>query len=170
MWQRNLIGGLVVIAGLLGCASSNTQPDATIAGKTVPDAVAKSFHASFPNAQVEKLDVEKENGVMVYYFEFRDGTIEKECDIAGDGTMLERTTVIVERDVPAPAMDAIRKAAEGATFKRIERVEIDYETRDGKVVKLPSQATQYAVEMTKSGKNAEVVVTPEGKVVEPAKW
>jgi len=169
MLKRFWLGGLLLVLGI-GCAAPATQKHLMANGKPVPEAVTKSFHSTFPSAQVEKLEAEDENGVMVYDFEFRDGSHEKECDIAADGTLLERTLVIGEGDVPAAAMNAIRQAADGATLKRIEQVEINYETKDGKVVKLPSQVTHYEVDMTKGSRKAEVVVTPDGRVVEPAKW
>jgi hypothetical protein len=84
--------------------------------------------------------------------------------------MLEFTVVIDADDVPAAAMKPIRKAAEGATMKRIERIEISYETKDGKTIKLSRPVTHYAVEMTKGGRSAEIVVAADGTVIEPARW
>jgi uncharacterized membrane protein YkoI len=176
MLRRSVIGPvLMVVLGLLiGCASQGSHNqgigETTIAGKSVPDAVARTFKSSFPNAEVEKLESEKENGVMVYDFEFREGSTEKECDIAGDGTLLERTVVVNESDVPPAAMNAIRSSAQGAKLGRLEHVDKDYETRDGHAVKLPNRMTQYEVEITKDGKHADLVVTPDGKVVEQPKW
>jgi hypothetical protein len=136
----------------------------------LPDIVAKAFKAVFPNGRIDKTDAEEENGVMVYDIEFKDGTAEKETDITADGIMLEFTDVITAQEVPAPAMTAIRKAAEGATIGRIERVAISYETKDGKAVKLPALVTHYAAELTKGNQAAEIVVTPDGTTVEPPKW
>jgi hypothetical protein len=136
----------------------------------LPAPVKKTFRDKFPRAQIEKLDVEEEGGVTVYDLEFRDGTTEKETDITADGTMLEFTVVIGAKDVPAAAMKPIREAAEGAKMKRIERIEISYETRRGKTIKLPKPVTRYAVEMTKGARTAEIVVAPDGTVIEPARW
>jgi hypothetical protein len=55
-------------------------------------------------------------------------------------------------------------------MKRIERIEISYQTKDGKTIKLPKPVTHYAVEMTKGTRSAEIVVAPDGKVIEPARW
>jgi hypothetical protein len=84
--------------------------------------------------------------------------------------MLEVTFVIEAKAVPKDAMKTIEKAAEGAKMKRIERIEISHETRDGKVVKLEKPVTHYAVEMTKGKQSAEIVVTSAGAVVEKPKW
>jgi len=47
---------------------------------------------------------------------------------------------------------------------------MSYETKDGKVIKLPKTMTNYAIEITRDGKTTEIVVGPEGAVVVPAKW
>jgi hypothetical protein len=135
----------------------------------LPDPVVKTFQATFPKAEITKLDVDEENGVTVYDIEFKDGAIEKETDITADGTMLEFTVVVRDKDVPAAAMKTVRKAAKGAMIKRIEHIEIGYETKDGKAVKLDKSIVHYAVEIVKGGKNSEITVNPDGTaVVEPA--
>lgn len=67
-------------------------------------------------------------------------------------------------------MQSIREAAQGAKIGRIEQVEISYETKNGKVIKLPKPLRRYEVELSKGGQTAEVVVDADGTVVEPAKW
>jgi hypothetical protein len=141
----------------------------TLEGK-LPEPVKKAFKSHFPNGEILKLDVDVENGVTVYDVEFKDGATEKETDITADGTMLEYTVVIAEKAVPSAALKAVLKAADGAKLKRIERIEITHETKDGKAIKLPRPLTHYAVDMEKGAKTAEVVVAPDGEVVEAAKW
>ena len=136
----------------------------------LPDSVEQTYRATFPKGEISKLDVSEENGVTVYDIEFRDGELEKETDIAADGTMLEFTLVIDAKAVPAAAMKTIRKTAAGAKLGRIERIELSYETKDGAIVKLPAPETRYAAEMTKKNLKAEVIVSPAGKVIEPAEW
>jgi uncharacterized membrane protein YkoI len=160
---------LLALVGLLFAPATGRAQDRDLEAK-LPAPVKKTFRAQFPKAVIEKLDVEEEDGVTVYDLEFRDGTTEKETDITADGTMLEFTVVIEAKDVPAAAMKPIRKAAEGATMKRIERIEISYKTKDGKAVKLPKPVTHYAVEMSKGGRNAEIVVASDGEVIESARW
>jgi hypothetical protein len=132
----------------------------------LPDPVTKTFQATFPKAQITKVDVDEKNGVTVYDIEFKEAKVEKETDITADGTMLEFTVVISAKEVPAPAMKAVRTAAKGGKIGRIERVEISYETKDGKAIGLDKPITHYAVEIVKRGKASEVVVTPDGGVVE----
>ena len=132
--------------------------------------MSKTFDAKFPKAKIEKVDVETENGVQVYDFEFKDGKTEKECDIAAEGTMLEYTVVIRTKEVPQEAMKPIQKAAEGAAMGRTEKIKVSYELKNGKIIKLSKPVMQYAVEMKKGDKHAEIIVDETGKVVEEPKW
>jgi len=128
----------------------------------LPPAVAKSFREAFPRAEIQKLDVEEEDGVRVYDFEFRNGSVEQETDIAGDGTILEVTLVVDAQAVPSTVLKAIATAADGGRVGRIEKSDINYKTKDGKIVKLAKPATHFAAEIVKGGKSSELVFTPEG--------
>jgi hypothetical protein len=136
--------------------------------RPLPEPVAKTFHAMFPKGEILKVDAEEENGVMVYDLEFKEGAVEKETDITAEGTMLEFTIVVRAREVPAAAIKAVRAAAKGGRIGRIERVEISYETKDGKVIKLERPVTRYEVEITKGGRTSEILVAPDGAAVEPS--
>lgn len=158
-----LVGiGLAFAAGIGGAVP--------VAPDKLPEPVANTFKTMFPNGVIDKLDVEEENGVMVYDFEFHAGTQEKEADIAGDGTMIESTLVVVGSAIPAPAMKTVKKVARGAALGRMEWINTFYELENGKVVKLPSSKIQYAVEMRRGGKMAEVFVDAAGKVTEAPVW
>jgi hypothetical protein len=137
----------------------------------LPPTVQKTFDSKFPNAKIEKLDVAKEGGVMVYDIEFREGRTQKETDIAEDGTMLEHTVFVAKKTLPKKAMKQIEKAAEGLKMQRMaERIEISYETNDGKVVKLAKPKTHYAVMLIKGDLESEIVVDGDGKVIEAPDW
>jgi hypothetical protein len=131
----------------------------------LPAAIDKVFREAFPKGEIQKLDVDEENGVTVYDIEFQNGELEQETDIAGDGTILEVTLVVDAKAVPVPAMKAIEEAAEGGKIGRIENIDIRYETRDGKALKLPRPVTHFAAEITKGDRRFEVVVRPDGSKV-----
>lgn len=167
--MRGLMLGVAAFCGL-ALIPATGRAQKTASDTKLPDAVRKTFEARFPRAEIHKVEVEEEGGVTVYDLEFKDGATEKETDITADGTMLEFTLVIDAKAVPQAAMKPIREAAEGATMTRIEEIEISYETKDGKVIELPRTVTHYAVELMKGDQSAEIVVDPDGKVIEPAKW
>ena len=161
----------VVVALLVGVSAPVTFANDEAAGP-LPPAVEQTFRAAFPTGKLDKLDVDDENGVIVYDLEFKDGAIEKETDIAADGTMLEVTTVVEASAVPPAAMASVRKAADGATIKRIEHIDISHEIKDGTIVKMSKPETHFSVEMqkTKLGPIAEITVNSDGTVLEPPQW
>jgi hypothetical protein len=147
------------------------KTEAPVSEPKLPPTVQKTFDNKFPNGKIEKLDAAKEGGVMVYDIEFREGRTHKETDIAEDGTMLEYTVFVAKKTLPKKAMKQIEKAAEGLKTQRMaERIEINYETKDGKVVKLDKPKTHYAVVLIKDDKEAEIVVDGDGKVIEAPDW
>jgi hypothetical protein len=146
---------------------------ATIAAphsERLPDPVATTFAQAFPKGEILKFDAEDEGGVTVFDIEFRDGDIEKETDIASDGTMLEVSMVIAEPAVPAAALAALRQSAGDAALTRIEKVEVSYAIKEGKVAHLLKSMTYYEALLSKDGQHAEVVVSPSGEMVEAPRW
>jgi uncharacterized membrane protein YkoI len=166
---RGLMLSLAALCGLAFLPARGLAQE-TATDTKLPAAVKKTFDARFPKGQIEKVEAEQEGGVTVYDIEFKDGDTSKETDITADGTMLEFTVVIDAKAVPEAAMKPIREAAAGATMKRVERIEISHETKDGKTIKLPKTVTHYAVELKKGDQEAEIIVDADGKVLEPAKF
>jgi hypothetical protein len=161
-----LVGALFsTLVFAVAASAENLATDAKL-----PEPVEKTFRVTFPDAVIQKLSSEVEEGVTVYDFEFKDGEREKETDIAADGTMLEWTLVIPSDAVPEPIMKVFLANAKGGKLGRLERIEVDYELADAKAVKLSKQLTRYAAEMTKGSKKAEVIVNSDGSVFEKPEW
>ncbi len=168
---------LVSIAGAKGQKGNKPnkprqEAETTVSELKLPEAVRKTFVEKFPNAVINKLESEKEGGVTVWDIEFRDRQTHKETDIAEDGTMLEYTVHVTKKTVPKPVMKRMEAAAKEneAAMGQMERIEVSYETKDGKVVKLDKPQTRYAVEVTKAGQTSEIEVDEKGKVIEAPKW
>ena len=164
-WTQSLVVAVLSLFVVASAHATSLPVDSKL-----PDAVANTFKARYPNGKIEKLDVTEEEGVNVYDIEFVDGKMEKETDIAEDGTMLEFTHVIPAKEIPAAPMKAIRANSQGAKLGRLEKIEIDYITKAGKVEKLPATVWGYAAEMTKKGQQAEVIVNADGTVSEAPNW
>jgi len=148
------------------------EKETTVSEMKLPEKVRATFVDKFPNAVINKLESEKEGGVTVWDIEFRDAKSYKETDIAEDGTMLEYTVHVSKKVFPKKAMKTVEAEAkkQEAAMGTMERIEVSYETKDGKVVKLDKPQTHYAVELSKKDQKAEIVVDANGKVVEEQKW
>ena len=136
-------------------------------GKNLPAAVSQAIEANRPGAAIDKLDVEKENGIAFYDIEFKGG--QGEMDVAEDGTILDIATVIEMKDLPEPVAAAIRTAAKGKPIKQLERCEVRAEIVKGggkaRIEKLATPRYVYEAEFSKG----EVEVTPEGKILKVGK-
>ena len=155
-----------VAAVLVLCAETAGASPQTKSRK-IPAAVNKAVQDNRPGAEVDKLTVEKENGIVFYDFEFK--ADQGEMDVAEDGTVLDIATVIQMKDVPEAAAAAISKAAKGRTIKRVERsevrAEIVKEGGKGRITTLPTPKYVYEAELSRG----EIEVTAEGKVIKIGK-
>jgi Putative beta-lactamase-inhibitor-like, PepSY-like len=138
----------------------------------LPPAVAKALSVNCPGAEIDKLTVEKDAGIVLYDIEFKAGR--GEIEVAEDGTVMDIATMVAMKDVPKPAAEAIHKAAAGATVGQVEksevRAEIKKDGEKGAIVKLAAPKYVYEAELVKGEVKGEIQVAPDGQVVEGPKW
>ena len=134
----------------------------------LPAAVREAIKSNCPNCTINKATREVENGVTLYDIEFKTG--QGEMDVADDGSVIDRETVVRTKDVPPPALEAILKGAAGGRIKQVARDEVRAELKDGKVIKLDSPKYLYEADLEKGKQLAEIQVTPDGQVTEAPIW
>ncbi|HKE82326.1 MAG TPA: hypothetical protein VKB50_01160 [Vicinamibacterales bacterium] len=168
--MTNRIRRLMTIAALVGCFATSAAAQGT-KEKTklpqLPPAVTQAIQANKPGAEIDKVEIEKENGVSLYDIEFKDG--KGEIEVAEDGTVIDVTDIVTMKDVPEAAAGAIKTAAKGKPIKQLERsevrAEVVKESGKGRVAKLPAPKYVYEAELAKG----EIEVTPDGKVIKGGK-
>lgn len=162
---------IVVSISLLVATGQTTQEEAKekrIAVSQLPAAVAQAIKANCARCSIDKATVELENGVTVYDIEFKHR--QGEIAVAADGSLIDRETVVRLTDVPAAALEAIRKNASGSKIKQVAKGEVHAELKDGAVIKLAGPKYLYEAELAKGNEVAEIEVTPEGQVTEAPQW
>jgi hypothetical protein len=164
---RFLITSTVAFSTWSQIATAEQGKTGSQSKKNLPAAVSQAIEANRPGAEIDKLDVEKENGIAFYDIEFKAG--QGEMDVAEDGTVLDIATVIDMKDLPEPVAAAIRTAGKGKPIKQLERSEVRAEiVKEGgkaRISKLASPRYVYEAEFSKG----EVEVTPEGKILKIGK-
>ena len=168
---RILLGIAVVTIVALALPIWATQRGAKeqkVSASQLPAAVKEAIKTNCPNCTIAKATREVENGVAVYDVEFKTG--QGEMDVAEDGSVIDRETVAQTKDVPAAALEAIRKGAAGGKIKQIAKDEIRAELKDGKIIKLDSPKCRYEADLVKGNQVAEIQVSPEGQVIEAPRW
>lgn len=134
----------------------------------LPSAVVEAIKTNCTDCSIDKATREIENGVTVYDIEFKGG--KGEIALAGDGTVIDRETVVTLNDVPDAAREAIQKAATGGKIKLVAKGEIRAELKNGQVIKLESPKYVYEAELAKGNQVAEIEVSADGQVIEQPEW
>lgn len=160
---------LVVLLVLVLQLGGSVAKEPTGSG-ALPGPVADVLEREFPGSEIRQVDAEKEGGVQVYDVEFRQGGIERECDIAADGTILETSAVVEAGTVPEVVLTAFKAAAAGGTVGKIAKAEIRFQAKGGKLAPLDPPKHEYEAEIERDGRHGEITVASDGTVVEGPKW
>jgi len=172
---RWMLAGAVLLLAIMVLAPQAVYAKEEAAAKVeLPDAVVAAVNAAFPNAKIEKVKLEDENGVKVYEVELEQGETEIEIEIAPDGTIIEIETEIKMADVPEAAAKAIQAAAEGAKIEEVKKVEKRAEIKKVEsgtaIVALATPIITYEAELETGDQEGEIEVAADGAVVEALKW
>jgi uncharacterized membrane protein YkoI len=167
------VGLLLLVFAFLGAAVLTAAPEKKAEKQVaLPAAVAQAVKANFPGAEIKSAEMEKEAGINLYDIEFK--ADKGEIEVAEDGTVIDMATVVMIKDVPAAAVQAVKKAAPDATIKQLEkseiRAELKKEGEKGWVTKLAVPKYVYEAELLKGEQRGEIQVAPDGKIVEALKW
>src|SRR5438045_2164439 len=84
---------------LLCAAGAQAQRQSKNKRWKFPPAVTATLKSECPDCVIVKGTKEKENGVVIYDFEFKTG--QGEMDVTTDGSVIDRETPVKEADVPA---------------------------------------------------------------------
>lgn len=175
---------LLVLALMLptGCGKQETE-EQTETQKTaesekaapeveLPATVLETIEANVPDAEIDFVEMIKENGTTLYDIEFKEG--KGEIEVAEDGTVIDIVTIITMEELPEAAAGAIKKNTEGFTIKRLEKSEIHSEIKEENekavIAKLDTYRYVYEAELEKGDQTGEITVDADGNIVEALKW
>jgi uncharacterized membrane protein YkoI len=159
---------LAIVFTTTALATQESSKEEKLKISQLPAAVAQASSSNCPGCRIDKATREVENGVTVYDIEFKDG--KGEIALAEDGSVIDRETAVLLKDVPPAALEAIRNGAAGSKIKYVAKGEIHAELKDGQIIKLSSPRYVYEAELQKDNQAAEIEVTSDGQVTEAPKW
>jgi uncharacterized membrane protein YkoI len=152
MKHLSLLVASIAAAGLVCAAENDDEKPVKFADLPAKAQQVVKQHAT--PEQITKLTQESEDGKTVFDVEFTKAGKHGELALTADGTIVSSEEQVEGKDVP----DAVRKTAEeqsaGGKLGTIMKA-----TEDGK--------TQYEVVITKDGKDSEIAVAPDGKLIKP---
>jgi hypothetical protein len=124
---------------------------------SIPDVVGAAIKAMFPQATVKEAE-KAEESLAVFEATVVEGGKELDVTLTSDGTVTD-----VESDETADTLpQAVKAALAGSTVKEASK-EISY--AELKYVKLAAPVTTYEVTVVKDGKEVEMTLSTDGKVI-----
>jgi len=127
--------------------------------KEIPKKVMDALKAKFPKAVIDKWTKEKEGDAVVYDIEFKENGRKCEADIKEDGTIVNYEKEIAAKDLPKAVTEAVEKKYPKATLKEVMEVT--------EVKGTEEKLEGYEINLvTADKKEVEVVIAPDGKVLE----
>ncbi|MBL1265827.1 PepSY-like domain-containing protein [Methylomicrobium sp. RS1] len=124
----------------------------------VPKAVLDAFEKAYPNMKDVEFEEEMFNGNAAYEVEFKTNHKEHEVLYSANGTLLQKEEEIEAEALPESVADAIRKAYPKAKIKEVE-----------KILKPDDTMTGYEVEIVTAGKEIELELDTQGKILRKEK-
>jgi uncharacterized membrane protein YkoI len=124
----------------------------------VPKAVLEAFEKAYPHMKDVEFEKEMFNGQAAYELEYKTNNVEHEVLYSADGTLFQKEEEIEGETLPAPVKDAIRKAYPKAEIKEVE-----------KVMKPDDTLTGYEVEIVTAGKEIELELNTQGRILREEK-
>jgi len=125
----------------------------------IPKVVMDALNAKFPKAEIHKWTKEKEDDIVVYDIKFKQEGRKFQADIKEDGTIHNWEKEIADRNLPEAVKKAVETKYPESTIKEIMEITA---VKDGNDV---LEGYEIVFE-TVDKKEIEVMVAPEGKILE----
>ena len=161
-WSRVAIAAGVIVLGTYGVRAADEKDEAKkIKESDVPQKVMDAVKARFPNAKIESVEREKEDGNVIYDIELTQDGRKYETDVKEDGTLVEVEKALDAKDWPANVTQAVMAKYPRTTIKEVMEKSL---VKDGK-----ETVHEYEVVIRfNDSQEKELTVTPDGKVSEEA--
>jgi hypothetical protein len=162
-----LISASAVCVAVLPIRWAAAQGKSDAQRAKLPAAVAKAIEDNRAGAEIDKLDIEKEDGITFYDIEFKGN--QGEMDVLEDGTVLDVATIIEMKDLPEAVAAVIQNVARGRTIKQLSksevRAKIEKEGGKGRLSRLSAPEYVYEAEFARG----EVEVAADGTILKGPK-
>jgi hypothetical protein len=152
--RKWILMGCAVAAAAFVCAITYAEKNETKG--PLPAVVESAVKAAFPKAAIEKFGMEEQE-IKVYEVELKDASM----NIGADGTVATIETVEEISTLPAAVAQTIK--AQGA---KVVKVEKEVKKAELKLVKLDTPVITYEAKISKDGKESEIVIAADGKIME----
>lgn len=137
---------------------------------TLPETARAAVQKAFPKATITSVEIEYEDGAQICEVDLTDEGREISLKMSAKGTITELKAKIAVGDIPATVMTTVRGQAKGARVQEAGKVELRAVVKGGRLSRLREPALFYEVEVVKGGREADIKVAPDGKLLEAVEW
>ena len=161
-WSRvGMAVGVIALGAYCVRAAEEKDEAKKIKESDVPQKVMDAVKARFPNAKIDSVEREKEDGNVIYDIELTQDGRKYETDVKEDGTLLEVEKALDAKDWPANVTQAVMAKYPRTTIKEVMEKSL---VKDGK-----ETVHEYEVVIRyNDSQEKELTVTPEGKITAEA--
>ena len=146
-----------LILGMSGATAQDKKDKLDL--DKIPKKVMDALKAKFPKAEIHKWTKENEAGKVAYDIEFKQGKQKFEADIFEDGTIHNWEKEIAAADLPKAVIKAVEERYPKSKLKEIMQITAVTNGKD--------ELEGYEIVLdTAAGREVEVTVAPDGKIVE----
>jgi uncharacterized membrane protein YkoI len=135
-------------------------------GPHLPEAIRKAIKERFPGARVQEVERDYALGIALFEVELVTPGGQAEAVLSGDGVLVEIEREVAAEDVPFGVMRALKQLSGDKQPDEIEEVQVHAVAR---LVPLGRSRTAYEAEWEAEGKEIEVRVDSEGKLLSQQK-
>lgn len=151
---------MIVLAGFLVSApAAYAKEKDTLDLDKVPQKVMDGLKARFPKAEIHKWTQEKEDSLVIYDFEFKQDGKKFEADVKEDGSIFNWEKAIKAQDLPKAVREAVEAEYPKSELKEIMQITAVNEGKEA------LEGYEIVLE-TAADEEVEVMVAPEGKILE----
>ncbi|MCX6538366.1 MAG: hypothetical protein NT151_05455 [Acidobacteria bacterium] len=122
----------------------------------LPKLILDAFKKAYPKAVIKNVAEEKENGKTTWEVESTDSGLARDLIYNPDGTVVEFEEVVAATSLPPAVTAALKAKYPKATITKAEKL-------------FKGKATTFEMAIAGAGTVKSIEITPEGKVVPPAK-
>ena len=152
---------IVLAAWHVATAEGDKSKKAKTRKVVLPTAAAAAVKKAFPKATIDEVERERES-IALYEVELQRDGKEFEVVVTPDGQIVAVEKQVARGDLPEAVAKKLADLAGDAKIKQIEKEEIHAVV---KVVKLKKPKVVYEAEFVKDGKEIEVKITVDGKLL-----
>jgi uncharacterized membrane protein YkoI len=149
--------GVIALGAYCVRAADEKDEGKKIKESDVPQKVMDAVKARFPNAKIDSVEREKEEGNVIYDIELTQDGRKYETDVKEDGTLVEVEKALDAKNWPANVTQAVMAKYPRTTIKEVMEKSL---VKDGK-----ETVHEYEVVIRyNDSQEKELTVTPEGKI------